>query len=160
MLYGKKFLMQLLLHAVVNIMGRRNGYKAFVPASAPPEFLKPANAKFEWTRPPEPETDTDVDVGKAKRRLSITANYSITAADHFIGVNTTGGPVTVTLPARNSIGEGKIYIIKDEGGAAATNNIVVNTADSAKIDNLTAVSLVSNYGAISIYYNASDWHIY
>ena len=141
-------------------MGRRNGYKAFVPTNAPPEFLKPANAKFEWTKPPEPETDTDVDVGKAKRRLSITADYNITAADHFIGVDTTSGAVTVTLPARSSIGEGKIYIIKDEGGASATNGIKVQCADSARIDNLTSITLSSNYCAISIYFNASDWHIY
>jgi hypothetical protein len=152
--------MQLLQHAVVSIMGRRNGYKAFVPTNAPPEFLKPANAKFEWAKPPEPEDATDVDVGKAKRRLFITANYSITAADHFIGVNTTGGSVTVTLPAPSSVGEGKIYIIKDEGGVAATNNIIVNTAGSAKIDSLSAVSLVSNYGAINVYCNGSHWHIY
>ena len=141
-------------------MGRRNGYKAFVPSNAPAIFVKPANAKFEWAKPPEPEDTTDVDVGKAKRRLSITANYNITAADHFIGVNTTGGPVTVTLPARSSIGEGKIYIIKDEGGASATNSIKVQCADGARIDNLTSITLSSNYCAISIYFNASDWHIY
>jgi hypothetical protein len=141
----------------------RNGrrYKAFVPDDPPPEFIKPSRGDRVWTKPPIPTTDTEAaEVDRAKKRLSITSNYSITSADHFVGVNTSGGSVTVTLPAASTVAEGKIYIIKDEGGQAATNNIVVNTADSAKIDSLNAVSLVSNYGAISIYFNASDWHIY
>jgi len=100
------------------------------------------------------------EVDKAKSRLSITANRSITSDDHFVGVNTSGGAVTLTLPATSDVSEGKIYIIKDEGGNAATNNIIINTADSAKIDSLSSVSLVSNYGAISIYCNGSHWHIY
>ena len=138
----------------------RNRYKFFEPPVLPPGYVSPRGAA-KWVKPPEPtEEDTTVDVGKAKRRLSITANYTATAADHFIGVNTTGGSVTITLPAPNSVGEGKIYIIKDEGGAAATNNIIINTADSAKIDSVAAVSLVSNYGAINIYCNGSHWHIY
>ncbi len=152
--------MQLLPHAVVSIMGRRNGYKAFVPTVAPADFIKPANAKFEWTKPPEPEATTAVDVDKAKRRLSITSDYNVSSGDHFIGVDTTGGAITVTLPARTSVGEGKIYIIKDEGGASATNSIKVQCADNARIDNLASVTLSSNYCAISIYFNASDWHIY
>lgn len=141
-------------------MGRRNGYKAFVPSNAPAIFVKPANAKFEWEKPPEPETAADVDVDKAKRRLSITSDYNVGSDDHFIGVDTTGGAVIVTLPARTSVGEGKIYIIKDEGGASATNSITVRCADGARIDNLTSITLASNYCAISIYFNASDWHIY
>jgi len=138
----------------------RNRYKFFEPPVLPPGYVSPRGVT-KWQKPPDPtEVDTTVDVDKAKRRLSITSNYSITSADHFVGVNTSGGAVTLTLPATSDVAEGKIYIIKDEGGNAATNNIIINTADSAKIDNLNAVSLVSNYGAISIYYNASDWHIY
>jgi hypothetical protein len=158
--YGNKFLMQLLPHAVVSIMGRRNGYKAFVPTSPPAGFVKPANGMFEWAKPPVVDPATAADVDKAKKRLSITANYSIGTDDHFVGVDTTGGSVTLTLPTRAATSEGKIYIIKDEGGWAATNSIVIQTADSAKIDNLNSVALVSNYGAISIYFNATDWHIY
>ena len=145
-------------------MSRR--YSSFKPPNPPPEYIDPANdrafdfVEFDKLYLAPPTTADDVDVGKAKRRLSITSNYSITSADHFVGVSTSGGSVTLTLPAASDVAEGKIYIIKDEGGNAATNNIIINTADSAKIDSLNAVSLVSNYGAISIYFNASDWHIY
>jgi hypothetical protein len=155
--------MQLLLRAVVSIMGRRNLFKAFIPSNPPPDYLRPANghAKMtEWTKPVivDPAATTDVD--KAKKRLSITANYSVGTDDHFVGVDTTGGSVTLTLPTRAATSEGKIYIIKDEGGWAATHSIIIQTADNAKIDNLNSVALVSNYGAVSIYFNATDWHIY
>jgi hypothetical protein len=144
----------------------RGRYKAFVPNTARSSFVPPANGdatnKFVKAskKAADEQTAQEVSVDKAKRRLSITANYSITSADHFVGVDTSNGAVTLTLPATSDVAEGKIYIIKDEGGNAATNNIIINTADSAKIDSLNAVSLVSNYGAISIYFNASDWHIY
>ena len=152
--------MQLLLHAVVSIMGRRNGYKAFIPTAPPATFVKPANGHMEWAKPVIVDPAATIDVDKAKKRLSITANYSVGTDDHFVGVDTTGGSVTLTLPTRAATSEGKIYIIKDEGGWAATNSIIIQTADSAKIDNLNSVALVSNYGAISIYFNATDWHIY
>ena len=158
--------MQLLQHAVVSIMGRGR-FKYFVPPVLPDKWTPPGRApaaidvdKFKYVPPVKTEDATTTDVSKAQKRLSITANYNISSADHFVGVDTTGGPITLTLPSTSNAPSGKIYIIKDEGGNAATNNIVINTADSAKIDNLDAVSLVSNYGAISIYYNGSDWHIY
>ena len=144
----------------------RGRYKAFVPNTARSSFVPPANGdatkKFvkPSTKAAAEAAAKEVDVDKAKRRLSITSNYSITSADHFVGVDTSGGAVTLTLPARASVAEGKIYIIKDEGGNAATNAIKIETADAARIDNLNSVSLVSNYGAVSIYFNATDWHIY
>ena len=144
----------------------RGRYKAFVPNTARSSFVPPANgdATTKFVKPSvKAAVDAaanEVDVDKAKKRLSITSDYNITTADHFIGVDTTGGSVTVTLPATSSVAEGKIYIIKDEGGSSATNSITVRCADSARIDNLTAITLSSNYCAISIYFNASDWHIY
>ena len=144
-------------------MGRRR-FKAFIPPTPPPGFVKPANAEsaagfdFSWEKPII--VDTTVDVDKAKSRRSITSNYSIGPDDHFIGVDTAGGSITITLPPVNTIAEGKIYIIKDEGGSSATNAIEVRCADSARIDNLKAITLASNYCAINIYFNASDWHIF
>ena len=138
-------------------MGRRR-FKAFIPAAPPPGFVIPANGDRKWEKPII--VDTTVDVDKAKSRRSITSDYSIGPNDHFIGVDTTGGSVTITLPPVNTIAEGKIYIVKDEGGRSATNSIKVQCADSARIDSLAAITLASNYCAISIYFNASDWHIY
>ena len=147
----------------------RGRFKYFEPPVIMDGYTPPAtpvgieDIKFFKYEPPifdDPTAPTDVDVGKAKKRLSITSDYAISSEDHFIGVDTTGAAVTVTLPARASIEEGKIYIIKDEGGFSATNAIKVQCADGARIDNLAAVTLSSNYCAISIYFNASDWHIY
>jgi len=147
----------------------RGRFKYFEPPVIMDGYTPPAtpvgikDVKFFKYEPPvfvDPTAPTDVDVDKAKSRLTITSDYSVGPSDHFIGVDTTSGAVTITLPAVAAVSEGKIYIIKDEGGRAATNNIVINTAGSAKIDSLAAVSLVSNYGAINIYCNGSHWHIY
>tara|TARA_B100000424_G_C22655554_1_gene361076 strand:- start:23 stop:463 length:441 start_codon:yes stop_codon:yes gene_type:complete len=144
----------------------RGRYKAFVPNTARSSFVPPANgdATKKFVRASKKAADEaaakEVDVDKAKSRLSITADRSITPDDHFLGVNTSGGAVTLTLPAQSDVAEGKIYIIKDEGGSAATNAIKIETADAARIDNLNSVALISNYGAISIYCNGSHWHIY
>tara|TARA_R100000234_G_scaffold119476_1_gene102516 strand:- start:149 stop:577 length:429 start_codon:yes stop_codon:yes gene_type:complete len=142
-------------------MGRRR-FKAFIPPTPPPGFVMPANGSFtrKWEKPPVIAPTTAGDVDKAKKRRSITSDYAIGSDDHFLGVDSSGGIVTLTLPATAGISEGKIYIIKDEGGAAATNAIKIQTADSARIDSLNSISLVSNYGAVSIYYNSTDWHIY
>ena len=61
-----------------------------------------------------------------------TANspYPAGTADDIIGVNVTSGPVTVTLPAANSVPSGKIVIVKNEAGDASLNNITIQRRGS------------------------------
>ena len=161
--YGNKFLMQLLPHAVVSIMGRRNGYKAFVPASPPTGFVKPANGMFEWAKPPVDAPLTAEDIKKtdeASKVVSWSEDRTAQTDYHFIGVDTTAQPVTITLPRGVDISSGKILLIKDEGGNASNNAITVTTSDGSKIDGNSGVSLVADYASISVYYNGSGWHIY
>ena len=49
------------------------------------------------------------------------ATYTAKAGDRLIGVNRAGA-VTVTLPTAE-VRPGRVYTIKDESGAAASNNI-------------------------------------
>jgi len=146
----------------------RGRFKFYVPEIKPDNWTPPGRyaadieiEKFKYTPPPTADdlaqTSTS-DVDKAKKRLSITSNYSIGTDDHFVGVDTTSGTVSLTLPAGAS--EGKIYTIKDEGGQAATNNITVQASDGALIDGESTVTLESSYSSISIYWNATSWHIY
>lgn len=53
-----------------------------------------------------------------------TANFSVSAGDTYIPVDTTTTAVTITLPA--SPDNGERHIIADVGGNAATNNITVS----------------------------------
>jgi hypothetical protein len=138
----------------------RNRYKFFEPPVLPPGYVSPRGA-IKWEKPPDPtEVDTTVDVDKAKSRVKKTDNAAPAATDHFIGVDTTTKEVTITLPSTATVAEGKIFLIKDEGGNAGTNNIVIATTGATTIDGNSLVKITSDYGALNIYYNGTEWSIY
>ena len=136
----------------------RGRFKAFIPASPPDHFVMPANGDLNrrWEKPVIPAPTTAGDVDKAKKRLSVTSNYNISSTDHFVGVNTSGGAVTLTLPATSDVSEGKIYIIKDEGGQANLKKITVDAAGADKIDGENQVILASPFAAIQLYCNGNN----
>ena len=133
----------------------RGRYKAFNPPNAPSTYTKPANAERYFEKP---KIKAGVDI--AKSRVSVTSDHSIGFGQHFIGVDTTNNAVTLTLPKSPEVAPGKIFIIKDEGGNASTNNITVDTADSILIDGAASAVLGSSYAAINIYYNGGGWFVY
>ena len=55
----------------------------------------------------------------------VTSTYTAKAGDRLVGVNYAGA-VTITLPSAQ-LRAGRSYTIKDESGAAASNNITVAT---------------------------------
>ena len=83
------------------------------------------------------------------------ATYTIKASDRIIGVNR-AGVVTVTLPTA-LVAAGRRYIIKDESGAAAANNITVDTEGAELIDGLATDTINTNYGSMGYYSNSSNW---
>ena len=92
--------------------------------------------------------------GVCHNRLHTTENYTITVADYYVGVDTSSNPVTLTLPAANSTTSGQTFVIKDEGGAAQSNNITVHISiEGNTIDGGHALVLESPYAAVSIYSN-------
>jgi len=147
-------------------VGRRR-FKFFEPASLPRGYTPPAAptdikaSLFKYSPPPPPDDDdTAVDVDKAKKRLTITSDYSPSLSDHFIGVNTSSNQITITLPSLTSANEGKIYTIKDEGGRCSKNRLLITTSNGATIDGESTIVLQTDYVAINVYYNSSNWHIY
>lgn len=89
---------------------------------------------------------------------STSANNSINAGvDNVQLVDTTGGPVTITLPASHTVGDW--FTVKDAGGAAATNAITVDPADADTIDGAATYSIASNYEAITVISNGTNWFI-
>lgn len=93
-----------------------------------------------------------------KRHIGpLTANTTIEDAVEFVGVDTNGGAVTVTL-GTELVEEGRTVIVKDVGGLAGTNNISVVTEGSAAIDgSSTGGSIASNYGAIVLECDGTNW---
>ena len=135
----------------------RNRYGAFEPAVLPPGFTPRGNVR---TYVAPVKVDTSVDVDKAKGRVKKEASDTAASTDHFIGVDTGSQAVTITLPATTSVTVGKIFLVKDEGGNAGTNNITVATTGDVNIDGSSSIILDSDYASISVYYNGTEWSVY
>ena len=93
--------------------------------------------------------------------LSGAANVTATLADYIIGVDDTAAPRSVTLPAPSTTGAnanaGKVYIIKDQSGGAATNNITIAPA-AGTIDGAASILIDQNYGEAQVYCDGSAWY--
>jgi hypothetical protein len=83
------------------------------------------------------------------------ATYTAKGGDRVIGVNRAGA-VTVTLPSAE-VRPGRTYTIKDESGAAASNNITIATEGSETIDGSATDVISDNYGAKLYYSDGSNW---
>lgn len=77
--------------------------------------------------------------------------------DAIVGVSSTAAPRTLTMPNSDLI-TGQVWTFKDESGGAATNNITVN-GNGLNIDGAATYAITTNYGAVSIYYNGSNFFI-
>jgi len=90
----------------------------------------------------------------------VTAATTATAADRVIGVNTTGGAVTITLPTAASVRSGFVITIKDIGAATETNPITVARSGSDTIDGATSIILYAQYSAATLISNGSNaWRV-
>mgnify|MGYP003112031318 CR=1 FL=1 len=99
--------------------------------------------------------------GVQHNRILTTAVLSASLRDYYIGVNTAGGAITIYLPSAATAGNGHTYVIKDEQGSAATNNITIEAMGAEVIDNSKTHVLQSAYASISLYCNGSNkWFIY
>lgn len=69
------------------------------------------------------------------------------------------GAVTVTLPAASAVPANDVYfVLKDESGAAGSNNITISRAGSDTIDGATSYVISTNYGKVALYSDgASKW---
>ena len=90
-----------------------------------------------------------------------SSTYTIAATDYYVGLDTTSTAITVTLPQVSAVTTGKTYVIKDEGGAAGTNNITIEGAGSEQIDGQINQTITTDYEALSLYCGgARGWFIF
>ena len=99
--------------------------------------------------------------GMAHKRVQKTTNYTLAASDYIVGVNTTSNVVTCSLPAASAVEDGQMFVIKDEGGNAGSNDIRVVRNGSDTIDGGTFALISSPYGAINLYSDGTNkWFIF
>jgi hypothetical protein len=86
-----------------------------------------------------------------------TANYSVVVTDDFLAIDATSGTITITLPSAVN-NTGQIFTIKKVDISA--NIVTVATTASQTIDGSSTYSLNTQYQAISVISNGSNWLVY
>lgn len=85
--------------------------------------------------------------------------YTVLATDEYISVDSSGGPVTLNFP--NAATQGEAWIVKDRTASAAANNITLTTPGGVKtIDGGTTFVMNTNYQAVNIVGNGTNYEIY
>lgn len=88
-----------------------------------------------------------------------TTPYVVLPGDQFMGVDCSGGIITIQLP--NAPSTGRIFVIKDRTGSSATNNITITTVGGAvNIDGATTRTMKLNFEALSLLFDGSTYQVY
>src|SRR5439155_23869315 len=105
-----------------------------------------------------PTSTFQVAGSQAVSRTAVAADYALGANDYYVGVTGGAAPVTLTLPSAAGIA-GRVYVVKDEAGAASARPITVRAQPGQAIDGVASVSIASNYGALQLISSGSQWFI-
>lgn len=85
--------------------------------------------------------------------------YVVLATDVFLGVDVTGGPVTIQLP--NAPAVGRQFYVKDVVGLSATSAITVTTVGGIVLIDAAATYLLNSpYEAISLIFDGTTYNVY
>lgn len=107
------------------------------------------------------EAETQQLHGEKVNRTPATSVYKVLLTDYLIAITNLGVAPTITLPPTNLAGIGKIYVVKDEAGGAATTTITVRPTFTAEgIDGAASFSITGNFNSISLYCNGGSWFVY
>ena len=97
------------------------------------------------------------EIVSARRAISaISASLTGVVQTAYL-CDSSGGAFTVTMPAAHAAGD--TILVKDSGGASQTNAITLATADADTIDGAASDSLQSNYGAVELISDGTNWFI-
>jgi hypothetical protein len=83
--------------------------------------------------------------------------YTVVSTDNVIMCSTSGGAITINLPAASGQNERTIRI-KDKGNAA-TNNITIDANGSETIDGALTKVINTNYGSVTLYCDGTSWFL-
>lgn len=95
-------------------------------------------------------------VGRRIQTTVTTTNLTIVDGYEVIIVGTLSGTVTITLPASPTAGD--IYTIKDQGGDAASFNIIVD-GNGNNIDGLSTYTINTDYQSITVIFANGTWSV-
>lgn len=83
-----------------------------------------------------------------------TANYTVTTADHLVYADTTGGNITLTLPALAGVTQNVVYSFQK---TAAANTLTLDADGSETIDGAATLALTAQHARVDLVSNGSQW---
>lgn len=93
--------------------------------------------------------------GISYSRTEVTTTITASTNSTILGV-TASSAIEIRLPSAGDYDAGQYFTIKDESGAADSNNITILTSGSQTIDGVSSIVLESPYAAVNLYSNGSD----
>ena len=88
--------------------------------------------------------------GFSYARRAVSATITASVSDRILGVSGSSA-IDIRLPSAADYDAGQFFTIKDESGAADSNNITILTSGSQTIDGQTSIILESPYSAVNLY---------
>jgi len=86
-------------------------------------------------------------------------NFTLSSFHCMVEYSAQTAARTITLPS-SSGNAGRVYVIKDGLGTAATNNINIATTSSQTIDGQSSLVINKNYGYVVLYSSGGTWKIW
>ena len=87
------------------------------------------------------------------------SDYTVLSTDYYMSCDVNAGTLTIDLPDAPTTG--RIFVIKDSGGDASSNNITVTTDGGVvTIDGGTSFVMNTDYESISVVFNGTAYEIW
>ena len=105
--------------------------------------------------------ETEIQSGQKIRISQVVSGdsttYPLKINDYIVGISDVVVSRTVTLPQPSLAGFGKIYVIKDMSGSAASTTITISPYSTEYIDHDTADGIGTNYGVKRYFTDGTNW---
>jgi len=88
---------------------------------------------------------------------AVTASVNTSRDSYYFGCDTVGAD-TITLQSADCV-DGRIIVVKDEGGNASAQNIIIDTEGAETIDGNASVTLMVDYICVKLIARNSNWYI-
>lgn len=91
-----------------------------------------------------------------KQAVSKSANYTVTTSDRLINVDTSGGSVTLALPALAGVTVNTVFSAVK---TSASNSLIFDPNSSELIEGASTYTLTAQYSRIDFYSDGSQWKV-
>lgn len=118
--------------------------------------------KNSWSGSLSVDADWEIYDFLSVNRVEVGAGpYSILSSDYYLAKTAiNSGGDTLTLPSAASVGNGKIYKVKDASYSAGTNNITIDTSSGDTVESEAAFIMSVNGAAIELVSDGvSNWEV-